>query len=60
MNRREKAALNRDRAVRLNRDWRVGARQARYSEDGHWYALVNQFPAALFDANDYVSLCDMK
>ncbi len=54
MDRRTKASLNRDKAVRLNESWRVGAVQARYSDDGHWYAAVNRFPAALFDATGYV------
>ena len=54
MDRRTKAALNRDKAVRLNEDWDVGAAQVRYSDDGHWYATLARFPAALFDANGYV------
>jgi hypothetical protein len=54
MDRRTKATLNRDKAVRLNETWAVGAAQARYSEDGHWYAALSRFPAALFDAHGYV------
>ena len=54
MDRRRKAALNRDKAARLNEAWKVGAAQARYSDDGHWYAVLSRFPAALFDANGYV------
>jgi hypothetical protein len=54
MDRRTKATLNRDKAVRLNKTWAVGAAQARYSDDGHWYATLSRFPAALFDANGYV------
>ena len=54
MDRRTKAALNRDKALQLNAEWGVGAAQARYSDDGHWYAVVERFPAALFDANGYV------
>ena len=54
MERRVKAALNRDKAERLNAAWGVGAVQARYSDDGHWYATLERFPAALFDANGYV------
>jgi hypothetical protein len=54
MDRRTKATLNRDKAVRLNETWDVGAAQARYSDDGHWYATLSRFPAALFDANGYV------
>jgi len=54
MDRRTKASLNRDKAVRLNEAWGVGAVQARYSDDGHWYASLARFPAALFDAHGYV------
>jgi hypothetical protein len=54
MDRRTKAALNRDKAVRLNEAWGVGAVQVRYSDDGHWYATLSRFPAALFDANGYI------
>ena len=54
MDRRAKATLNRDKAERLNKAWGVGAVQARYSDDGHWYATLARFPAALFDAHGYV------
>jgi 5-methylcytosine-specific restriction endonuclease McrA len=54
MDRRTKASLNRDKAVHLNESWRVGAAQVRYSDDGHWYATLTPFPAALFDATGYV------
>lgn len=54
MDRRTKATLNRDKAVRLNDAWRVGAAQVRYSDDGHWYATLERFPAALLDAHGYV------
>lgn len=54
MDRRTKATLNRDKAVRLNDVWGVGAAQVRYSDDGHWYATLERFPAALFDAHGYV------
>jgi hypothetical protein len=54
MDRRTKATLNRDKAVRLNETWDVGAAQVRYSDDGHWYARLERFPAALFDAHGYV------
>jgi hypothetical protein len=54
MDRRAKASLNRDKAVRLNESWAVGADQVRYSDDGHWYATLSRFPAALFDAHGYV------
>ena len=54
MDRRAKAALNRDKASRLNEVWSVGAEQVRYSDDGHWYATLKRFPAALFDAHGYL------
>ena len=54
MDRRAKARQNRDKAERLNEDWGVGAAQVRYSHDGHWYAALERFPAALFDAQGYV------
>ena len=54
MDRRTKASLNRDKATRLNNTWGAGAAQARYSDDGHWYAKLTRFPAALFDATGYV------
>ena len=54
MDRRIKAAVHRDKAARLNAAWGVGAAQARYSDDGHWYATLERFPAALFDANGFV------
>lgn len=54
MDRRVKAALNREKAGRLNAAWGVGAAQVRYSDDGHWYATLERFPAALFDAHGYV------
>jgi len=54
MDRRGKAAVNRDKAARLNAAWGIGAAQARYSDDGHWYATLGRFPAALFDANGFV------
>jgi 5-methylcytosine-specific restriction endonuclease McrA len=54
MDRRTKATVNRVKAVRLNNDWEVGASQVRYSDDGHWYATLERFPAALFDAHGYV------
>src|SRR3954471_12092107 len=55
MDRRTKATLNRDKAARLNEAWGVGAAQVRYSDDGHWYATLERFPAALFDAHGYVA-----
>jgi hypothetical protein len=54
MDRRTKASLHRDKAARLNETWAVGAIQARYSNDGHWYATLTRFPAALFDATGYL------
>ena len=60
LDRREKAALHRNEAARLNDAWGVGAAQARYSHDGHWYATLAQFPAALFDAHGYVLFATQK
>jgi hypothetical protein len=54
MDRRTKASLHRDTAARLNETWAAGAIQARYSNDGHWYATLTRFPAALFDATGYL------
>jgi hypothetical protein len=54
MDRRLKAALNRSKGPHLNDTWGVGAAQARYSHDGHWYAQLSSFPAAHFDAHGYV------
>ena len=54
MNRREKAAQNRDKASRLNKTYSIGAAQARYRETGNWYATLTRFPAALFDARGYI------
>jgi len=54
MDRRTKATQNRDKAVRLNEAWGVGAAQVRYSDGGHWYATLARFSAALFDAHGYV------
>lgn len=52
--RRSKAAMHRDEAERLRARWGVDARQVRYSDDGHWYARLSRFPAALFDAYGYL------
>ena len=54
MDRRIKAALNRAKAPRLMAAWKKPVSQARYSDDGHWYATLNRFPAALVDANGYL------
>ncbi len=54
LDRRAKAALHMYEGPRLNEAWGVGAAQARYSHDGHWYATLGRFPAALFDAHGYV------
>jgi hypothetical protein len=54
MDRRTKAALNRDKATRLMSAWNKPVAQARYSDDGHWYALLEHFPAALVDSNGYL------
>lgn len=49
-----KAAMNKDKAPHLNEVWAIGAAQARYREDGSWYATLSLFPAALIDAHGYV------
>ena len=54
MDRRTKATLHRDKASRLMAAWNKPVAQARYSDDGHWYALLHSFPAALVDANGYL------
>lgn len=54
MDRRTKATQNRDKAVRLNEAWGVGAAQVRYHEYGYWYATLARLPAALFDAYGYL------
>ncbi len=51
---RAKAIQNRTKASDLNAAWRAGAVQSRYSDDGHWYARLKRFPAALFDRNGYI------
>ena len=40
MDRRTKASLNRDKAICLQAQWGIDARQVRYSDDGHWYATL--------------------
>jgi 5-methylcytosine-specific restriction protein A len=54
MDSNEKRIRNRNKAERLNKAWGVGALQVRYSYDGHWYARLERFPAALFDEHGYV------
>jgi hypothetical protein len=54
MHDRVAAAANRTKAAELNEAWRVGAVHARYSYDGHWYAALTRFPAALFDPHGYI------
>jgi len=54
MDRRTKATLNRDKAIRVQAQWGIDARQVRYSDDGHWYATLTRFPAALLDARGYL------
>jgi hypothetical protein len=39
---------------KLNAQWKVGARQALYHKDGHWYNNLTTFPGALFDPDGYV------
>lgn len=38
----------------LNQRWGVKARHALYREDGKWYHILTEFPAALFDAHGYI------
>ncbi len=54
MHDRVAAAANRMKAAELNKAWGVGAAHARFSYDGHWYATLTRFPAALFDPNGYI------
>ena len=54
MNRRAKASSHRTQASKLQAQWGVRASQVRYSDDGHWYARLSRFPAALFDASGYL------
>src|SRR4051794_10747716 len=54
MHDRVAAAANRTKAAELNKAWGVGAAHARYSYDGHWYATLTRFPAALFDPRGYI------
>src|SRR5437763_16695808 len=54
MHDRVAAAANRTKAAELNEAWGVGAAHARYSYDGHWYAALTRFPAALFDPYGYI------
>ena len=37
-----------------NRKWGIGAKQARYHKDGHFYELLEKFPATLCDPQGYV------
>jgi hypothetical protein len=52
--RRRKAVENRDKAKRLQEICNIDVVQSRYRETGDWYALLERFPAALFDANGYL------
>lgn len=54
MDRRTKAKLHRNEAPRLKEKWGIDAVQVRYRETGDWYALLNRFPAALFDLHGYI------
>ena len=38
----------------LNEHYELGAKQARYREDGRWYHALEDFPAVLFDASGYI------
>jgi 5-methylcytosine-specific restriction enzyme A len=39
---------------KLNKQYNIGAVQARYREDGRWYHPLEKFPGVLFDASGYV------
>jgi hypothetical protein len=39
---------------KLNRLWKVSAKQCHYHKDGHWFMPLDTFPAALFDPNGYI------
>ena len=54
MDRRTKATQNRDKAGCLKEACGIDAAQVRYRDDGHWYATLTRFPAALFDAHGYI------
>jgi len=54
MDRRKKAALHINEAARLKTAWKVEAVQARYRDTGDWYAMLEDFPAALFDKEGYI------
>ena len=54
LDRRAKSIQNRYEAERLKKKWGVAAVQVRYRETGNWYALLERFPAALFDQNGYI------
>jgi 5-methylcytosine-specific restriction protein A len=54
MDRRTKAKVHRNEALRLKEKWGVEAVQVRYRETGNWYATLKRFPAALFDRHGYI------
>lgn len=51
---RKKAILNRNRGPELCEQWGVLVVQARYSHEGHWYARLSKFPAALVDQSGFL------
>lgn len=40
--------------ARLQRGWKIPARQVRYHKDGTWYMPLKMFPGALCDPDGYV------
>ena len=38
----------------LNRNWKIGAKQARFAQDGMFYMPLDKFPGALCDPYGYV------
>ena len=51
---KHQAPLRMTKGVRLNEEWKVGARHALYHRDGFFYENLEYFPGALFDPNGYV------
>ena len=40
--------------ARLQKDWQIPAKQARYHKDGVWFMPLEKFPGALCDPDGYV------
>jgi hypothetical protein len=39
---------------RLNKEWGIGAEQARFHKDGTWYMGLTAFPGVLIDPDGYI------